>query len=642
MPPLAGPSTQLLPPATYALLHDLAPAHSRVFPVQLAPIRPDTNDDDSAEGKKEMVEKAALLRVVLGGWMEGLGTEEGKNGCHASNTTSEMITGLSSSINGPLQYLQAKPRVLLFRTNSAGDDTANALKQIPPTLPTGTALDPAALGTGEDDLATFLLPRILRSAASLQAALLASPVPRTDGLQNANTRLWRERSALLAQLEELLATMVGVLAESGVRLEWQGGDGEVQGGLGKAREITNEMVKLVRGLLPSSHAPAINYPRTLHLFESTRSHAINDVDPFDSTRPSITLRSSVHARALFLTALRVLRKVTTASPFLADFAPQVTDLIFDGWPNTSAAAKGKQRAEESELRAVAASLDLAATTLEQPISAFSGQGINILSVRTTEALHGRLVSLEHESLDEVAEAMVDSALARIFARLWRSLKEGEHAEGGSEQLAHVLAASLAESGDRMVECLLQQAFSPELRLACLFALAFPLASPSPAVAFAIVLASATPATTAPTDLLSPNALQALASYTSHHHSMPLTLPSNVSRLDASAEIAWTRLCADVDATSNSGGADTSTRKRKREEDAPQHPSSDVMDVDGISRTDLLDLRRLVRWLIRRIDTHRRYQSLHGRPRQRDEDRRQDVARIGDQPQGPPRLPQGAS
>jgi len=82
MPPVAGPSTQLLPPATYALLHDLAPAHSRVFPVQLAPIRPDTNDDDSVEGRKEMVEKAALLRVVLGGWMEGLGTEEGKNGCH--------------------------------------------------------------------------------------------------------------------------------------------------------------------------------------------------------------------------------------------------------------------------------------------------------------------------------------------------------------------------------------------------------------------------------------------------------------------------------------------------------------------------------------------------------------------------------
>lgn len=212
-----------------------------------------------------------------------------------------MITGLSSSIGGPLQYLQAKPRVLLFRTSSAADDTASALKKIPPALPTGTALDSAALGAGEDDLATFLLPRILRAAASLQAAHLASPAPRTDGLQNVHTRLWSERVALLTQLEELLATTVGVLAESGVRLEWQEGDGEVQGGLGKAREMTNEMIKLIRGELrigsasqaladpdPAPHQPSfLHHMRqlltTLALCTSSNRH-----DPMASTTSTLS------------------------------------------------------------------------------------------------------------------------------------------------------------------------------------------------------------------------------------------------------------------------------------------------------------------------------------------------------------------
>lgn len=221
-----------------------------------------------------MAEKAALLRVVLGGWMEGLGTEEAKNGAHgqsaraaphrvlrrvpahpntftAASNASEMIAGLSSSIGGPLQYLQAKPRVLLFRAEAGSTDAA-ALKKLPPALPPGTALGTAALGANEDDLATFLLPRTLRAASSLQAALLSSPTPRADGLHSVDTRLWRDRAALLADLEGLLAKMIGVLAESGVRLDWQGGDSAIASGMGKAREMVSEMIKLVRGMSASA------------------------------------------------------------------------------------------------------------------------------------------------------------------------------------------------------------------------------------------------------------------------------------------------------------------------------------------------------------------------------------------------------
>lgn len=110
MPPIAGSSTQMAPPATFALLHSLAPAHERVFPVHLAPIRPDTNDDDSVEGKKEMVEKAALLRVVLGGWMEGLGSEEGKNGCHSELARSSRLQDEAELICIRPQRPMSRPR----------------------------------------------------------------------------------------------------------------------------------------------------------------------------------------------------------------------------------------------------------------------------------------------------------------------------------------------------------------------------------------------------------------------------------------------------------------------------------------------------------------------------------------------------
>lgn len=86
---------------------------------------------------------------------------------------------------------------------------------------------------------------------------------------------------------------------------------------------------------------------------------------------------------------------------------------------------------------------------------------------------------------------------------------------------------------------------------------------------------------APTDILSADALHALASYTSHYHSMPLPLPPAFDTLVTPAEMAWTTLCADVDASTGEGSTGVPTRKRKREDEAPQHPSSDIMDVDGM-------------------------------------------------------------
>lgn len=92
---VAGPSTTQrlrgstqLPQATYSLLQTLRPAHAKAFPVDATrtPCRPETLEDDTAAGRVDFGQRAALIRLVLGGWMEGLGAEEGKNGSHCEFT----------------------------------------------------------------------------------------------------------------------------------------------------------------------------------------------------------------------------------------------------------------------------------------------------------------------------------------------------------------------------------------------------------------------------------------------------------------------------------------------------------------------------------------------------------------------------
>ena len=243
------------------------------------------------------------------------------------------------------------------------------------------------------------------------------------------------------------------------------------------------LTSAVADLLPSAHDSPTPFPRNIHLSESISSRAMDGADPFDGNRPSITVQSTLHARALHLTSVRILRKVTSISPFLADLAPQVTDIIFDGWPSGwstgAGSVKGKERADDSRARAVAASLEIIADPMQDPVQTFSARTLQLLAIRAGEALDGRLVALERESADEVVDARIDDALARIYARLWRTLKEDEHSEGALEQLSHILAASLTEHGDRIVECLVQPLLSVELRVSSSLSLLFCIAHRRP-------------------------------------------------------------------------------------------------------------------------------------------------------------------
>lgn len=117
------------------------------------------------------------------------------------------------------------------------------LDAIPSTIAGANLAD---IPAGEEDLATFLFPRILRAASSLEGALLSSEMPLSDST-TAAAQLWKSRREARNELEELLVTVVVSLSESAIRVEWRGAKPPVQGGVGKAREMMDEMIKLLRG-----------------------------------------------------------------------------------------------------------------------------------------------------------------------------------------------------------------------------------------------------------------------------------------------------------------------------------------------------------------------------------------------------------
>lgn len=106
--------------------------------------------------------------------------------------------------------------------------------------------------------------------------------------------------------------------------------------------------------------------------------------------------------------------------------------------------------------------------LYQPISAFSAPTMELLAVRSAEVLEQRLEPRDPDAIDvegsEVWESRVDRALARIFARLGKEMKEGENEEGGMGRLRQVLASVAMELGDKMAECLVARDGTVELKV----------------------------------------------------------------------------------------------------------------------------------------------------------------------------------
>ncbi|KAK4700847.1 hypothetical protein P7C70_g5402, partial [Phenoliferia sp. Uapishka_3] len=468
-----GPSTQRfgqsqMPQATNELLHGLIDVQSKVFPISAADsvVRPDTTVADTEAGRTTLTERAGFIRVVLGGWMDSLAQEEGRDGSHSATGPTEAVTILSSSIPGPLQYLRAKPNALLFRP-----DSAETAQQLPATLaPVAVGVQSATLGN--DDLATFLLPRILRATSSLEAALLSTQEPSEDQT-DVFAELWRNRQALKLKLEELLFTIVRVLAESAVRIEWHSRDSVVPGGLGKAREMMSEMVKLLRALLPSPSTPHATYPHTFRLFESQK-HAPrrSSNDLFDEPGLNITIRSALHSRALLLTIFRVLHSLTTTCPFLSDFSPEFIDILTTTWPTRrpSVNSKGKERVDENYGHILAATLAVVSDIVENSIEAFANQSLTLIAPRIVDEIQTRLQGEDGRSIHEMDvdgkswESKADAALATIISKFWLIANTSDGAETSQNMLRQVFAGAVLENGERMVDCLMANEATSELRV----------------------------------------------------------------------------------------------------------------------------------------------------------------------------------
>ncbi|KDE08289.1 hypothetical protein MVLG_01552 [Microbotryum lychnidis-dioicae p1A1 Lamole] len=608
---MAGPSaTPGIPSATLNMLHELNPAYSRVFPtsttVQVAHgaasshasaqslvVRPDTNDVDTPKSLNELATKSAMLRVILNGWIEGLMAEQSKSGAHESNGPSKMIRGLSVSLPGPLLFIRSKPRVLVFRvrkhsTIAPPTSTLAGLSDL--RGPTQASLN-AALTTSDDGLAAYLLPRTIKAAACLQAALLVNPLPRNPQAEDDSTTVWRERAKLLKDLEEVMVTVVHVLAESGVRIEYGNPrEGTTRGGVGRAREIMTDTIDLIKALFTR---PSLDpYPWRLTM---SKSH----VDTFDDDQSSIEVRSPIHARALSILLLRLLVKMASLSPFLAEFTPQIVDLIVRSWPRRAvlrhhqsnatasmAYAKGRQKAYDYDLNVIAASLELIVEVLHRPLGTCSDQVVGAVLHCAMDELRSRISShastINTKDEDATASSLIADSLASISASLYTSLAHAEYAvHHGGSQLRQILAHVVVENADHFGESLKNPMQPLGIRIACLFSFTFALA-PSPLV---LSIPAVDPPLTSAAEYLPPSVAFAMAEYVSLHPTMPFDLSGSLKHLRGPATVAWQRLSHDLNPSAADAlfVADTSTmnRKRTRQGDLMVAHSSDGLDIDGM-------------------------------------------------------------
>lgn len=162
----------------------------------------------------------------------------------------DALTTLAEAIPGSLSFFTLTPGVLLFRpllpTRSEGGGAQEGGGGRLQGLGNKMEMEGAGL-ENELDLATYLFPRILSATSSLEVALLSTAHRPLEGEHDAGAELYRKREALRCQLEEMMGVIVKVLLESAVGVEWKAKDQVVEGGIGKGRQLVQEMITLLKG-----------------------------------------------------------------------------------------------------------------------------------------------------------------------------------------------------------------------------------------------------------------------------------------------------------------------------------------------------------------------------------------------------------
>ncbi|GAA5994714.1 protein kinase MEC1 [Rhodotorula paludigena] len=624
--------TQPLPGATAALLRGLVPAYKSAFPQ--GAVQPNASEISTAQQKQDAEQRIALLKSVLGGWMQGV--ELDLDGSRDLAETLENLEALTATIPGSFCGIKAKPRFLLYTSRSLPSATA----RIPPSpsLVNGTPrkehtnvppiIQPVVGVEGahpEQDLATFLVWRGLSVCSRLQESLLSPK--RLDAPAEVIERVTSERRTALKELEALLQGVVEVLSENAVRVEWRGGHNKAalqDGGIGKAREIVEEFIKLARSLIPVTSAPAPAYPRSVTLFEHVRQQQPTLFSPNKASgssaphQPTLILRSPLHAFSLVLVCLRTLLVATSSSPYLAGYRAAIVDLLVSTWPangmlqpvDRRPSHKGKEPAHEqthdaARIRTALAAdwLALACQALDRPVQASAAHECQALAAPVLDELRERLNAPHDDAdgmdLDEPAGVVevrkkLDVILVKTLARLFSRMKGSAGVEGVEEpgaSLQQLFLSLLSTDGLKLVQTV--HSGNVEVKAAALLALALPLAASS---------------SIHPTDASSPlgmlplPALRTLDNLLHSHGELPFPdLPVSLRPLSRVLSSAYTLLVADYDATSAepveplddvSAAPALHPRKRRRLDDVDAAPSSDgAMDVDGMTQPTQVRRRR---------------------------------------------------
>ncbi|GAA6005621.1 hypothetical protein JCM10207_005273 [Rhodosporidiobolus poonsookiae] len=661
VPPPAGPSTTQgrptqLPVPTAALLAGLASAHSTYFPRLPNAVHPETSEITTPQQRQDAEQKIALLKSVLGGWMQGVEMDLERKGADLSATL-ENLVALSETLPGSFCGIKAKPRFLLYTTRSSPSSTArlppspslingSPRKDVP--LPVAGLSAPADIEgvNPEEDLATFLTWRCLAVSTALQAALLSEAG--TDGAPaDAVKKVQAQRQVALNELQGLMEGVLAVLCESAVRVEWKTGLGKEvlkDGGVGKAREMVEELLKAVQAVSPAPSQPPVAYPRSLPLFASSRAYQPSPMrSPSKSTstapanfsaprQPSVDIRTPLHARSMALVALKLLLKVTAQNEHLADYRPLVIDLLVSTWPTPStfgpasspySSVKGKERAADDHeaedasrwrLQFADSWMRLVRLALDRSVPTWAAREILVLSVRVldelNELVHTATATSPGDGMDVDGASSplateldgVDLRLLDVVARLWIWAKDAAAVDGADaiRELRQLAMRWLQDDGERAV--LLVCSDSEDrlaLKLAILILTSLPLVTPTD------------PAEASPIELLSPDGLARIDEILSVWAEPPMPpLPPTLAPYHSLISAAYSLLVADHDARSAPRPVEGDppntvyrrdicvaiARKRRRFDEIDPAPSSDgLMDLDGPPPSTAVAKRRRGPW-----------------------------------------------
>lgn len=186
------------------------------------------------------------------------------------------------------------------------------------------------------------------------------------------------------------------------------------------------------------------------------------MDPFVN-QPSVCVHSSLHSRALRLTTLRILLRLSTTSHFLSDSIPLVYQQLDASWPTSAdpvESVKGKEKVNHSSMQLVDAHLELALSTLKHLDTAFAPLLIERMMQRVLTTIGSRLA---REGSDGAPIGRTDKMLLDISSTIWSRVGSGSLV--GSFNLRQLFAAIVHESGEGMVEMLSRREIgSLELRV----------------------------------------------------------------------------------------------------------------------------------------------------------------------------------